>query len=156
VVVKRDGPAHKSRDGGVVLGLADEASVRHAAARLSGPVLVAAQAAPGLELFCGMSRDADFGPVLVIGPGGAAAEILPGKEACTAPIALDEARRLIADSRVLSRAVPPAAVDTVARIIVAIGRLAVEHPEVAEMDINPLVVGERDVVAVDALVVVSA
>src|SRR4029077_12081993 len=73
VVVKRDGPAHKSRDVGVRLGLADESAVRSAAARLGGSVLVAAQVPPGLEVYCGMSRDPDVGPVLAIALGGAAA-----------------------------------------------------------------------------------
>src|SRR5581483_4221197 len=94
VVVKRDGPAHKSREGGVVLGLESEEAVRQAAQRLGGAVLVAAQSRPGAEVFIGMSRDPDFGPVLVVGVGGAAAEVLPGKAACLAPITAQQAKEL--------------------------------------------------------------
>ena len=154
-VVKRDGPAHKSRDGGVLLGLADEAAVRRAVATLGGPVLVAEQARQGVELFCGMSRDPDFGPVLVVGLGGSAAEILPGKAACLAPVDLESARALIAQAPLLVRVVPPGAVDNVAAVIVALGRLAFDHRDIAAVDINPLVVGVEQVVAVDALVVVA-
>jgi acetyltransferase len=156
VVLKRDGPAHKSREGGVVLGLSDEASVRLAAERLGLPVLVAAQVAPGLEVFCGMSRDPEIGPVLVVGLGGSAAEILPGKSLCAAPIDLEMASEMITGAQALSGVLPPDALEPLARVLVAVGDLAVEHPEIAAVDINPLVIGQRDVVAVDALVVVEA
>jgi acetate---CoA ligase (ADP-forming) len=155
VVVKRDGPAHKSKDGGVVLGLQDAAAVEMAATRLGLPVLVAAQVPPGLEVFCGLSRDPEVGPVLVIGLGGAAAEILPGKSACAAPVTVETAREMIASSGTLSKVVPQAAVDAIARVLAAIGDLAVDHPEITAVDVNPLVVGAREAVAVDALVVVE-
>jgi acetyltransferase len=155
VVVKRDGPAHKSRDGGVILGLRDETAVRQAAARLGGPVLVAQQEEIPLELFIGMSRDPEVGPVLVVGLGGAAAEVLPGKVACIAPVGEEQALRLIDEAPVLSKLTPPGARGPLARVVAAIGALAVEHPDIAAMDVNPLLVGEHDVIAVDALVVVS-
>jgi acetyltransferase len=50
---------------------------------------------------------------------------------------------------------PGAALDTLARTLVALGRLAVEHPEVVEVDVNPLVIGPTGAVAVDALVVLD-
>jgi acetate---CoA ligase (ADP-forming) len=155
VVVKRDGPAHKSRDGGVVLGLQDAAAVEAAAMRLGLPVLIAAQVSPGVEVFCGMSRDPEVGPVLVVGLGGSAAEILPGKAACTAPVTIETALEMIASSMTLSRSVPQAAVESIARVLVAIGDLAVEHPEISAVDVNPLVAGAHGAVAVDALVVVK-
>lgn len=155
VVVKRDGPAHKSRDGGVVLGLADGTSVRAVAARLGGPVLVAAMQPPGFEAYCGMLRDPQFGPVLVVGLGGEGVENMPGSAACIAPIGFDEARRLVRDAHALSKAVSGSAADALARVIVALGRIAIEHPDVAAVDVNPLLVGDHDVVAVDALVVVE-
>ncbi|MDA8062411.1 MAG: acetate--CoA ligase family protein, partial [Actinomycetota bacterium] len=64
VVVKLDGPAHKSRVGGVVVGLTSPEEAAAAAERLGGPVLVARQVQGGLEVFCGMRRDPDFGPVV--------------------------------------------------------------------------------------------
>ena len=155
VVVKRDGPAHKSRAGGVILGLADKASVSRAAARLGGSVLVAVQVPAAIEVFCGMTRDPDYGPVLAVGLGGTAVERLPGACTCIAPIGLEEARRLVEDATVVSRVASPAARDAIAHVLVALGRLAVEHPELAAVDINPLVVDDHAAVAVDALVIVE-
>jgi acyl-CoA synthetase (NDP forming) len=155
VVVKREGPAHKSRDGGVILGLGDEAAVRGAAAQLGGSVLVAVQVPGALEVFCGMTRDPDYGPVLAVGLGGTAVERLPGACSCIAPIAIEEARRLVGDATVISRVASNSALDAIARVLVALGRLAVDHPELAAVDINPLVVDEHAAIAVDALVIVE-
>jgi acetyltransferase len=156
VVVKRDGPAHKSRSGGVIMGLDDEASVRRAAERLGCPVLVAVQRVGKLEVFCGMTRDPDYGPVLAVGLGGTAVERLPGARSSIAPLAIEGARRLVEETAVVSRLVSPAALDAIARVLVALGRLAVEHPEIAAADVNPLVVDGLSAVAVDALVIVGA
>jgi acetyltransferase len=154
VVVKRDGPAHKSREGGVVLGLQSDDAVRKAAERLGGPVLVAEQARAGAEVFCGMSRDPDYGPVLVVGAGGPAAEVLPGKSACLAPVDLDGARELIAASAA-APLVPAAQIDALAAVVVALGDLAADHADIAAIDVNPVIVTDAGVVAVDALVEVG-
>jgi acyl-CoA synthetase (NDP forming) len=156
VVVKREGSAHKSRDGGVILGLADGTSVARAAERLGGAVLVAAQLSGQLEVFCGMARDPDWGPVLAIGQGGTSVEHLPGIRSCIAPIAIDEARRLVRDATVISRVVSPAAAEAIAAVLVALGRIAAEHPEITAVDVNPLIVDQHGAVAVDALVVVGS
>src|SRR4029077_4295030 len=155
VVVKRDGPAHKSRDGGVLLGLADEAAVRSAAERLGGSVLVGAQVPPGLEVYCGMSRDPDVGPVLAIGLGGAAVERLPAGAVCIAPIRIEDARRMVDEAQVVSAGLSAGAVEALAQIVVAVGRLAIDHPEISAVDVNPLLVRGDGAVAVDALVVVG-
>ncbi len=86
VVVKRDGPAHKSRAGGVVLDVRSPAEAAAAARRLGGPVLVAKQVERGAEVFCGMTRDPDYGPVLAVGGGGAAVESLGRVALSVAPI----------------------------------------------------------------------
>ena len=155
VVVKREGSAHKSREGGVILGLADEASVSAAAARLGGSVLVAAQLRGDLEVFCGMTRDPDYGPVLAVGLGGTEVEHMPGAKSCVAPISIEEARRLVVDATVISHTASPAAIDAIARVLVALGQLALEHPEIAAVDVNPLIIDAYGAVAVDALVIVA-
>jgi acetyltransferase len=153
VVVKIDGPAHKTAAGGVVLGLADDASVAAAAARLGGRVLVARDEGHGPVAFCGLARDPHFGPVLAIGPGGGAVEALSLAAVTLAPISQAEARALVADAPGL--AVGEAAAAELGRALVALGRLAVDHPEVAAVDINPFVLRADGAVAVDALVVVE-
>jgi acyl-CoA synthetase (NDP forming) len=155
VVVKREGPPHKSRNGGVVLGLSDEASVSRAAGTLGAPLLVAVQLSGTMEVFCGMTRDPDYGPVLAVGLGGTAVEKMPGVRSCIAPIGLDEARRLVLDAPVISRIASSAAIDAIAGILVTLGRLAVEHPNIAAVDINPLIVDADSATAVDALVIVD-
>ncbi len=155
VVVKRESGAHKSREGGVIMGLDGEASVKRAAERLGGPVLVAAQLSGSLEVFCGMTRDLEFGPVLAVGLGGTAVERLPGARSCIAPLPIEDARRLVGEATMVSRSGSPAALEAIATVLVALGRMAVDHPEIAAVDVNPLVVDGDSVVAVDALVVVG-
>ena len=90
VVVKVDGPAHKQAAGGVALGIASAAEAAAAAERMGGRVLVARQVAAGVEAFCGLTRDPDFGPVLAVGLGGRAIEALGLAAVALAP--LDDAR----------------------------------------------------------------
>ncbi len=155
VVVKADGPAHKSATGGVVLGVESTDAVRAAAARLGGRVLVARQVASGAEVICGLSRDPDYGPVLAIGLGGVAVEALSLAAVALAPLDLDAARAIVAEAPGLARAASEAARDDLARTVIALGDLALHHPEVAEIDVNPLILGPEGAVAVDALVVVG-
>jgi acetate---CoA ligase (ADP-forming) len=153
VVVKADGPAHKAAAGGVALGLQDEEAVALAAKRLGGRVLVTRQLESGPEAFCGVARDPQYGPVLAVGAGGRAVEALSLAVVTLAPVGLEEARELVADAPGLSPS--EAAADALARTLVALGRLAHGHPEVAAVDVNPLILSADGAVAVDALVVVE-
>jgi len=148
VVVKLDGPAHKSRVGGVVLDVVSPEAAADAARRLAGPVLVAKQVEGGPEALCGMTRDPDFGPVLAVGPGGAAVEELDRVVFSLAPLDLEGAVELVAEAGLEDPG------DVVAHTLVAVGRLAIAHPEIEAIDVNPLVIGPESTIAVDALVVV--
>ncbi len=101
-----------------------------------------------------MLRDRDHGPVIVVGVGGGAAETLPGKSVCLAPLDQAVAREMVRTSAA-SQLVPEERLDDVAAILVALGDLALDHAEVSAVDVNPVVVGKDGVVAVDALVVVG-
>jgi acetyltransferase len=149
VVVKRDGPAHKNREGGVVLDVSSPDEAAEAARHLGGLVLVARQVPRGREVLCGMTRDPDYGPVLVVGAGGDAVEELAQIRATVPPLDLDAARELVADAGVNDSA------DGVARTLVALGAIAMAHPEIESIDVNPLIIGPAGAIAVDALVVVS-
>ncbi|HWQ24790.1 MAG TPA: acetate--CoA ligase family protein [Gaiellaceae bacterium] len=149
VVVKRDGPAHKAREGGVVLGLERPEEVAAAAARLGGPVLVARQAAPGKEVLCGLIRDPAFGPILAVGAGGGDVEELDRVVGCAAPVERGLAAELVAEAGVDD------AHGVVSDTLVALSRLALAYPEIASIDVNPLVLSSEETIAVDALVVVS-
>jgi acetate---CoA ligase (ADP-forming) len=164
---------HKSDAGGVRLGLRSAADVRRAYgevlaavtgrapdARIAG-VLVQQMVPPGLELVVGMHRDAQFGPVVTVGLGGTATEIIDRTASRLAPLREEEAMRALAEvaaGRLVThaRGLSRPAQHGVAAIAVALGTLGSELAEVAEVDLNPVIVGESGVVAVDALVTVAA
>ncbi len=155
VVCKIDNVAHKARVGGVALHLADAASVRSAAERMGGRVVVAEQASGGVEVLVGAVRDPDYGATIVVGIGGGLAEQLDLVAAALAPLDDAGARRLVAAVPALVRLLggepPQALVDAV----VAVSQLMAEHPEAVEIDVNPLLVSGERAVALDCLIVLK-
>ncbi len=149
VVVKVDGVAHKAREGGVVLGLASADDTAAAAARLGGRVLVARQLDAGTEAFVGMTRDPDYGPILAVGLGGVAIEELGRAVSSAGPIDEAAARVLVEEAGITQ------AVDAIARALAAVSKASYEHPEIAEIDVNPLLLHGSEATAVDALVVLG-
>lgn len=149
VAVKLDGPAHKSRVGGVVLGVETPEAAADAARRLGGSVLVSRQLAPGPEVFCGMTRDPQYGSVLAVGTGGTSVESLGRIAASVGPLDAVTAAELVAEAGIEH------ARGEIAGVLVALGRLAAEYPEISEIDVNPLILSDDGAVAVDALVVVD-
>jgi acyl-CoA synthetase (NDP forming) len=148
-VVKSDGPTHKARSGGVVLGIETPDEAAEAARRLGGSVLVARQVEPGTEVLCGMTRDADFGPILAVGRGGVAVEELDSVHLASAPLDIPAAADLVSEAGIDD----PHGV--VAKTLAALGDLALAHPRITSVEVNPLIVGAADTVAVDALVVLA-
>ncbi|MFN0152822.1 MAG: acetate--CoA ligase family protein, partial [Gaiella sp.] len=149
VVVKADGPAHKAKAGGVVTGVEGAAAAAAAASRIGGPVLVARQLEPlsgTPEIVVGVTRDPQFGPVVIVGRGGVEVERLDRVEACLAPVEATMALELL-------RAAGLPEDDRLAAFLVALGRLASEHPGVVEAETNPVLLTADGPVAVDALVV---
>jgi acetate---CoA ligase (ADP-forming) len=155
VVCKIDNVAHKARVGGVALHLADAASVRSAAERMGGQVVVAEQASGGVEVLVGAVRDPDYGATIVVGIGGGLAEQLDLVAAALAPLDDAGARRLVAAVPALVRLLggepPQALIDAV----VAVSQLMAEHPEAVEIDVNPLLVSGERAVALDCLIVLK-
>ncbi|MGL6279435.1 MAG: acetate--CoA ligase family protein, partial [Gaiella sp.] len=149
VVVKVDGVAHKARDAGVVLGIESADHARRAADVLGGRVLVAAQLAAAPEAFVGMTRDADHGPILAVGRGGVAIEELDTAVSAAGPLNRATALRLVREAGF------DQAVDALADALLAVSRLAFDHPSVVEVDVNPLLLHGDDATAVDALVIVE-
>jgi acetyltransferase len=164
-----DAIAHKSERGLVRLGLADAVSVRAAAAALlalarpeDGAVsLLVAEMVPGKrELIAGLVRDPQFGPCVLLGLGGILTEALGDVAFAAAPLTLAEARalalRLRASHLVTKpfRGEPAGDLEALAELLVALGRVGGERPDVASVDLNPVLLTARDgrPVAVDALV----
>jgi acetyl-CoA synthetase (ADP-forming) len=165
VVLKGCGASfpHKTELGLVALNLGDAAAVRQAACRLletmngAGGLLVQQTVSGRREFLAGMSRDVQFGPVITFGLGGIFAEALDDVAMRIAPLDLADARDMLGEIRAHRllgslRGLPPVDTDAVARILVALSRLAMERPDVEAIDINPLVIAGTRPVAVDALV----
>jgi acetyltransferase len=152
VVVKVDNVAHKARVGGVALGLVDAAGVREAAERMGGRVIVAEQASGGVEVLVGMVRDRDYGPTIVVGIGGALAEALDLVTASLAPLDREGARELVQSLPALDRLIGGDVPEGLIDAVVAVSQLAAEHPEISEIDINPLLVSPERAVALDCLI----
>jgi acetyl-CoA synthetase (ADP-forming) len=173
VVAKLEGHAiaHKTERGLVRLNLADESAIEAAAIELlaaarpdDGDVrlLVAPMVAGNRELIIGLLRDPQFGPTVMLGVGGILAEAVADVVFRPAPLDHVTACEMLDDlatQRLLGAFRGEAALDraAIARMLVGLGRLAVERPDVASVDVNPLIItSDGAPVAVDALVVLGA
>lgn len=156
----------------MLLNIADETALRAAWQRLHDNVaraqpglvldgaLVEKMGERGLELVVGASRDAQWGPILMVGLGGIWVEAL-GDVQLLAPdlprAAIIERLRRLKAAKLLDgfRGAPPIDLDAVADVVALLGQLMLQYPEVTEVDINPLVAYGRGqgVVALDALIV---
>lgn len=165
-----DAIAHKTERNLLRLGCADAASVRVAATELlvlrrpeeeAAALLVAEMVRGRRELIAGLVRDPQFGPCVVLGIGGIFTEMLRDVVFAAAPLSAAEARRMIDGLRARElltrpfRGEPAVDLDALATTLVGLGRLALERPDVASVDVNPLIVREGRPVAVDALVVLD-
>jgi acetate---CoA ligase (ADP-forming) len=109
------------------------------------------------EAILGFRRDPEVGPVVLLGAGGVMAELWRDTTLRLAPVTEAEAREMIAEVRGLRplagwRGMPRGDLDALARAVVAVSRLAA-RPDVAEAEINPLIVGREGVTVADAWVV---
>jgi acyl-CoA synthetase (NDP forming) len=174
VVLKIVSPdiAHKSDVGGVALNLTDAAEVRDAyermiaAVRAAQPgaqilgVSVQSMARPGTEVIVGMTRDPQFGPVLMFGLGGIMVEVLKDVAFRIVPITDRDAGQMIHDIQgypVLQgiRGQPPADVGALKRLLVQVSDFVEAHPEIDELDLNPVFAYPDGALAVDARIVVA-
>ncbi len=117
-------------------------------------------APPGLELIAGVSRDPQFGPIVLVGIGGVLAEVLDDVSLRLAPVPASEALSMLAELRGarlldVTRGRPAIDREAVAAILVALGALAVARPDIRAIDLNPVIAGPDGAIAVDALVVLE-
>ena len=149
--------AHKTEQGGIALDLSDADQVRAAAKRIGAPVLVQPMVTGGAELLAGIVQDPVFGPLVAFGPGGVFAELIGAAAFRIAPLTDVDANelvqegkagRLVAGFRGTPAADAPALIDLLHRLSLLAGQL----PEVAELDLNPVIALPTGCVAVDARV----
>jgi acyl-CoA synthetase (NDP forming) len=159
--------AHKSEAGGVALDLASAEAVAAAAAgmaRLGDRVLIEPMLPPPLvELIVGIDTDPQFGPHLLIGAGGVQAELWRDTALLLLPALPDDVRTALQALRIWPllagwRGAPAGDVEAVVEVVCRIGALALERPDILELDVNPLMVYAvgRGVVAADALIRLAA
>ncbi|MDI9569918.1 MAG: acetate--CoA ligase family protein [Pseudomonadota bacterium] len=168
VVLKAVGDrlTHKTEVGGVALNVRTAAEVIAEAARLTRipgceTLMVSPMAKGARELVCGLARDPHFGPAVMFGLGGVLTEVLNDTVFRIAPLTEADAEAMLSGiraKRILDPFRGEAAADrkALANILMAMGRIGMEHEEVAEIDVNPLKIGPDGLpVAVDALIVLK-
>jgi acetyl coenzyme A synthetase (ADP forming)-like protein len=147
--------AHKTESGGVALNLETDAEIRAAAERIGGPLVVQPMICGGTELLAGVVQDPVFGPLVAFGPGGVLAELIGGTEFRIAPLADIDADELVQGGKAGQlvrgfRGGAAADADALVLLVHRLSRLALDLPEVAELDLNPVLALPSGCVAVDA------
>jgi len=163
---------HKFDVGGVVLDLKTPEDVREAFneilrnvkkhkpdAKILG-VVVQEMAPPSTEVIVGALKDPQFGPALMFGLGGIFVEILKDVTFRIAPINEDEAREMITEIKAYPvlkgyRGMPPADIEAIVQILVNTSRLVMDHLEIKELDLNPIIVYAKGAKTVDARVILE-
>jgi acetyltransferase len=163
--------SHKSDVGGVRLNinsasevrgayraLVDQVAARNPDVTITGVTVERMyRSANGRELMIGITRDPVFGPVISFGSGGVSVEVLGDTAIALPPLNRRLARDLIdrtRASRMLAgfRQMPPVDIDLLVDVLLRVSSIACELPWVREMDINPLIMDENEIIAVDALI----
>jgi acetate---CoA ligase (ADP-forming) len=148
---------HKSDAGGVIVGIStaeeakqafdtivSRAQVYRKEAVIEG-VLVQKMASAGTETILGLNRYPAFGPLLMFGIGGIFVEVFQDVTFRLAPIGRNEARRMVRQIKGYKllqgfRGRPKGDIETIEKCLVGLSNLAIHHPEIVELDINPLLV----------------
>ncbi len=163
---------HKSDSGGVKLGLANAAQVgkayseilsavkRHySKAKIQG-ISVQKMVRPGVEVIIGMTKDAQFGPVLMFGLGGILVEVLKDVSFRIVPLAKRDAREMIKEIKGYPllegyRGQEPADIPFLEDLILKVSDFVDKNPEIKELDLNPVFAYKNRAVAVDARVILE-
>jgi acyl-CoA synthetase (NDP forming) len=163
---------HKFDVGGVILNINSETEVRTAYngilenvkkqkpnARIVG-IFVQEMAPQSTEVIVGATKDPQFGPALMFGLGGIFVEVLKDVTFRIAPISESDAREMITEVKAYPilkgyRGQPPADVEAIVNILLNTSRLVMEHPEIKELDLNPIMVYEKGAKTVDARIILE-
>lgn len=163
---------HKSDVGGVLVGLKNSKDVRsgynhiiknvrkhNEKAGIVG-ILVQEMAPSSTEVIVGMTKDPQFGPALMFGLGGIFVEVLKDVTFRIAPVTADEAREMISEVKAYPllkgyRGMPPADIDAIVKILLSTSKLVMEHDEIKELDLNPIMVYRKGAKTVDARIILE-
>jgi acyl-CoA synthetase (NDP forming) len=160
------GAVHKTELGLVRLDVPDGRTVQTVFSRLKekmdgkGKILIQRQIEGKVQLILGLVHDPQFGPCVMFGLGGVTAELFGDTVFAVAPLTRREALQLIdriRGQKMLNgfRGAPPVDREEIARILIALGKIGLNHPHIGEIDINPLLIGTQGATAVDATIVLK-
>lgn len=167
LVLKALGDEHKSDNGGVILNIADSTKLFEAwddvQTRLTPPVCSIEEMADltgAVELIIGVRRDPTFGPIVLVGIGGVYTELLKDTRCALGPVTPEQGRKLLLSLRgapLLTgfRGKPALAVDLAAQLIATLSAYAAEHPEIEEIECNPIAVTPVQALALDARIILT-
>lgn len=163
---------HKFDVGGVILNLSNSQEVRDAyqrilvnvkkhkpEAKITG-VFVQQMAPSSTEVIVGATKDPQFGPALMFGLGGIFVEILKDVTFRIAPLTEQDAREMITEVKAYPvlkgyRGQPPADIEAIVKILLNTSRLVMDHSEIKELDLNPIMVYEKGAKTVDARIILE-
>jgi acetyltransferase len=169
VVMKISSPTiiHKTEEGAIVTNLVDEEHIRDTFRQLQiiakrqkqWNIFIQKQLPKGIELILGMKRDPSFGPVLVIGSGGIYTEIYKDTASRIAPLTKKQAEEMLKETKIYKilngyRSGPQYPTDKIVHTLLSLADIALTYPEIKVIDINPLLVNEDTVFALDARIII--
>ena len=158
------GPVHKTEAHAVMLNIENETALRSAVSAIQSvalrerDVLIQPMVKPGTELIVGALQDPQFGPVVMVGAGGVLADMIADRQLRLAPLTAEIADDMISRLRTAAlldgyRGRPVVFRSAVRELLVRVATLVDDLPQVAELDLNPVIcLGRDDIVVVDAKV----
>lgn len=175
LVLKMSAPGllHKADIGGVITGLNSETELKTAFDKMTGSITtlskdfsqkieiqIQKQISGGIEVILGIKRDPIFGPVFLFGAGGKFAEIFADSNLTLLPLNLEKAKKIVQSSKVYKllsgfRDDPPYKLDKLYQIMLTLGHLITDYPEIREIEINPLIITHQDIWALDPKVLLK-
>ncbi|MBS3993764.1 MAG: acetate--CoA ligase family protein [Bacteroidetes bacterium] len=164
LVMKVVGPVHKSDVGGVILNIKNEVALAEAFESLmlikDATGVLIQQMKKGIELFIGAKKETDFGHMILCGLGGVFIEILKDTSVRLAPVSVSESNEMLEELKafpILQGIRNQEGIDLVsfAHYIRNIGTLVTIAPEIAELDLNPLLGNSKEIIAVDARILIE-
>jgi acetyl-CoA synthetase (ADP-forming) len=163
---------HKFDVGGVILNINSQEEARNGyneivqnvkkhkpAAKISG-ILVQEMAPSATEIIVGSIKDSQFGPTLMFGLGGTFVEIMKDVSFRIAPIIEEDAREMISEIKAYPilqgyRGQAPCDIDAITKILLNTSKLVMDHPDIKELDLNPVMVYEKGAKTVDARIILE-
>jgi acetyltransferase len=164
---------HKTDVGGVITSLNSETELKAAFEKMTSiidtqandlsqkiEIQIQKQIGRGVEVILGIKRDPIFGPVFLFGAGGKYAEIFADSNLSMLPINTEKVKKIVGSSKIYKllsgfRDDPPYKLDKLYQIMLTLGHLITDYPEIQEIEINPVIITHEDTWALDPKVILN-